>query len=151
MLLGAADLTIDHVTAAGNDLKIMQAKLAAAGIHREEDDQQGERFDRLLSQQKGTVAPQPTDSLAFIEPGRDLDAQEESKAMLQRRVPELPPKSEDAKDYGFCQRGQRTLSIYDPRSDDTVHTRILSHIGGGTWEEKYLDVLRLVKGTMMSA
>ena len=31
-LLGAADLKIDHVTAAGTDLKAMQAKLAAIGI-----------------------------------------------------------------------------------------------------------------------
>src|SRR5713226_10074202 len=30
--LGAADLTIDHVTVAGKDLKIMQANLAAVGI-----------------------------------------------------------------------------------------------------------------------
>jgi len=32
MLLGAADLTIDHVTVAGKDLKIMQANLAATGL-----------------------------------------------------------------------------------------------------------------------
>jgi len=31
-LLGAADLTVDHVTVAGTDLKQMQARLAAAGI-----------------------------------------------------------------------------------------------------------------------
>jgi hypothetical protein len=35
MLLGAADLTIDHVTVAGKDLKIMQANLAAVGIQSE--------------------------------------------------------------------------------------------------------------------
>jgi hypothetical protein len=33
MLLGAASLNIDHVTVAGADLKDMQARLAAAGIH----------------------------------------------------------------------------------------------------------------------
>ncbi len=32
VLLGAAELTIDHVTAAGKDLKTMQAGLAAMGI-----------------------------------------------------------------------------------------------------------------------
>src|SRR5260370_37149310 len=32
MSLGAAELTIDHVTAAGKDLKTMQAGLAAIGI-----------------------------------------------------------------------------------------------------------------------
>lgn len=32
MLLGAAELTIDHVTVAGKDLKAMRASLAAAGI-----------------------------------------------------------------------------------------------------------------------
>jgi Glyoxalase-like domain len=31
-LLGAAELTIDHVTVAGKDLKVMQASLAAAGL-----------------------------------------------------------------------------------------------------------------------
>src|SRR5271169_4120983 len=31
-LLGAAELTIDHVTVAGTDLKQMQARLAAFGI-----------------------------------------------------------------------------------------------------------------------
>jgi catechol 2,3-dioxygenase-like lactoylglutathione lyase family enzyme len=33
--LGAAELTIDHVTAAGTDLRAMQAKLAAVGIRSE--------------------------------------------------------------------------------------------------------------------
>ena len=32
MLLGAAELTIDHITVAGKDLKIMQANLATAGL-----------------------------------------------------------------------------------------------------------------------
>src|SRR5208282_3241724 len=32
VLLGATDLTIDHVTVAGTDLKQMQARLAAVGI-----------------------------------------------------------------------------------------------------------------------
>ena|SRR5947207_11346068 len=35
MLLGAAELTIDHVTVAGKDLKAMRASLAAAGIQSE--------------------------------------------------------------------------------------------------------------------
>lgn len=35
MLSGAAELTIDHVTVAGKDLKSMRAKLAAAGIRSE--------------------------------------------------------------------------------------------------------------------
>ena len=35
VFLGAADLTIDHVTVAGKDLKQMQARLAAIGIHSE--------------------------------------------------------------------------------------------------------------------
>ena len=35
MLAGAAELTIDHVTVAGADLKTMQAKLAEAGIRSE--------------------------------------------------------------------------------------------------------------------
>ena len=35
MLLGAADLTIDHVTAAGRDLKTMQARLASIGLRSE--------------------------------------------------------------------------------------------------------------------
>src|SRR5512141_242174 len=35
MLLGGAELTIDHVTVAGKDLKAMRASLAAAGIQSE--------------------------------------------------------------------------------------------------------------------
>src|ERR1700682_5741980 len=35
MILSAADLTIDHVSVAGKDLKSMQAKLLAAGIQSE--------------------------------------------------------------------------------------------------------------------
>ena len=35
LLLGGADLTIDHVTAAGTDLRTMRASLAAVGISSE--------------------------------------------------------------------------------------------------------------------
>ena len=35
MLLGGAELTIDHVTVAGKDLKAMRASLAAAGVQSE--------------------------------------------------------------------------------------------------------------------
>ncbi len=35
MILSAADLTVDHVTVAGKDLKSMQARLASVGIHAE--------------------------------------------------------------------------------------------------------------------
>jgi len=35
MTLGAAEISIDHVTVAGRDLKTMQANLAAAGIRSE--------------------------------------------------------------------------------------------------------------------